>query len=161
MLTAIETETIDGIEYRDAWLRQDRLVARDAIAFGAAMPGERTSEFWASNLCAMAYAGPGVAGLSQCEFRFSERVRANMAYLQVFASPQYASHRIDRNLILKSHEIARRHALRHPEAKVGGTMLVIEDASFVRPVTDSFMLLAGYTPGSKPVVLRWFDHYKL
>ena len=29
------------------------------------------------------------------------------------------------------------------------------------PVTKAFMVLIGYTPQDEPLIVRWFDHYKL
>jgi hypothetical protein len=161
-LPSADTEIIDAIEYRNVWLRNDPVAVRDAIALETATRENISSGAWPKNLGVVAYHGAEIIGLALSDIRHSERVRANMAYLRVLVAPKHRARELETPLMLKLHEIMRLHSLAHPEAKIGGTMAIVETVGpLEEPVTKAFMLLAGYTPNDQPLVLRWFDHTKL
>jgi hypothetical protein len=162
---ASNPDTIDGIEYRDVWQKDDEAVRRDAMALGARM-GSGTSHFtpemWAKGLCVVAYDGPELVSIAAGEIRFAERVRTNMAFLRVFVLPAHRKRGIVVPLTYKFHDAMRRYALEHPEMRVGGTMAIVTVKGHMdEPVTKADMVLIGYSPKGEPLILRWFDHYKL
>jgi len=163
--TSPDTEVIDGIEYRNVWRKDDPDVRRDATMLGQRVaPNAVRLEpgFWSKDLCVVAYEGTELIALAPGEIRFAERVQQNMAFLRVFVVPEKRERGIVVPLTLKFHEVMRRYALDHPDQKIGGTMAVVTAKGFVdKPVTKAFMVLAGYSPRGEPLIVRWFDHFKL
>ena len=159
--TSASTERIDGVEYRNVWRRDELTVQTDAIALGERLVERFPSTFWRRHLCAVAYENGRLLAITHAEFNYAQRLKANMAYLRFFSLPEERA-RTEAPLILKSHEIMRQHALDHPEEKVGGTVQVImAKGTLQSPIAPGFMVLVGYTPRDQPVLLRWFEHFRL
>jgi hypothetical protein len=60
------------------------------------------------------------------------------------------------------HQAMERHAQAHPELKIGGTAAVVAAPNTIyKPVGSAEMILIGYTKRNEPVLLRWFDSYRL
>jgi len=163
--TSAETEIVDGVEHRNVWMKDDPDVRRDALALGRRMtPPSRQfmPDVWAKNLCTIAYQDGNLVALAVIDLRYSKRVRANMGYLRIFIAPECRQRGIAIPLTLRAHEIIRRYSLANPEKRIGGTMaLVTVKGMMDEPVGKAFMVLIGYSPKSEPVLVRWFDHYKL
>jgi hypothetical protein len=158
-------DTIDGIEYRDVWKKDDETVRRDAMALGGRM-GEGSASFtpekWAAGVCVAAYDGAELIAIAAGEVRFAPRVRANMAFLRAFVVREYRHRGVVVPLTAKFHETMRRYSLEHPAERIGGTMaIVVVEGQLKRPVTNTGMVLSGYSPRGEPLILRWFDHFKL
>lgn len=159
-----ETEVIDGIEYRNVWLETDPVVARDALALGTRVtPPTRKlpADYWSRNLCVVAYKDKDLLALANSEVRFAQRVRANMAFLRVYVAAEHRKHGIAVPMALKFHEIMRKYSLENPDRRIGGTMAVVQAPGTVAPVTQGFYTLIGYTPANHPIIVRWFEHFKL
>jgi hypothetical protein len=164
-VVSARTEIVDGVEYRDVWQKGDETVRRDAMELGTRM-GTASSEFapeaWAKGLCVVAYDGAELVAIQPCEIRFAQRVRTNMAFLRTFVVPSHRKRGLVVPLTYKSHDVMRRYALAHPEMCIGGTMgIVTAKGHMDEPVTKAEMVLIGYSPKGEPLVLRWFDHFKL
>jgi hypothetical protein len=156
---------VDGIECRNVWLKDDPKVLSDALALGKRMT-PRTKPFepdiWARNLCVAAYKDDRLVAEAIVDVRFSERVRATMGYVRAFVAPECRERGLVIPLTLLSHEIIRKHALGNPGMRIGGTMAVITARGYLdEPVGKAFMVLIGYAPNGDPVMVRWFDHFKL
>jgi hypothetical protein len=156
---------IGGIEFRDVWLKDDEAVRRDAMELGVKMgtgTSNYTPEMWAKGLCVAAYDGSELVSIMPCEIRFAQRVRVNMAFLRSFVVPNHRKRGIVVPLTYKAHDVMRLYAVAHPEMRIGGTMgIVTAKGHMDEPVTKAEMVLIGYTPKGEPLVLRWFDHFKL
>lgn len=163
--TSPETETIDGIEYRNVWLKDDPVVARDALALGARVtPPNRKlpANYWSRNLCVVAYGDKELIATATSELRFAQRVRANMAFLRVYVSPPHRERGLVIPLTFKFHEIMRKHSLDNPDKRIGGVMAVVTAPGMMdEPVTKGFHVLIGYNTRSQPLIVRWFEHYRL
>src|SRR5262249_31941413 len=117
-----ETEIIDGVDYRNVWQKDDPAVARDAREFGARVPQPSrplAPDFWSKGLCVVAYANGELVGLAPGEIRYSERVKANMAFLRVFVAPEHRQRGIVIPMAMKFHEIMREYSLENPEKRIG------------------------------------------
>jgi hypothetical protein len=159
------TEIVDGVEYRDVWQKDDETVRHDAMAFGARMGSGTdnfTPEMWAKGLCVVAYDRSELVAVAAGEIRFAQRVSANMAFLRVFVSPDHRKRGLVVPLTYKFHDVMRRYSLEHPELRIGGTMAIVTVKGHVdEPVTKADMVLIGYSLKGEPLILRWFDHFKL
>jgi hypothetical protein len=161
--TTADTEVINGIEYRNVWRKNDPDVARDANALGARVtPPGRKAVDWGKELAVAAYDGADLVALAPAEIRFSPRVRANVAMVRVFVERSHRERGIVIPLTIKTHEIMRKHAQDNPGARLGGTMGIVTAKGIVdEPVTKAFMQLIGYTPRGEPLMIRWFEGFKL
>ncbi|MBV9330816.1 MAG: hypothetical protein JOZ55_04615 [Alphaproteobacteria bacterium] len=159
-----ETETINGVEYRNVWLKEDAEAAAGARALGARVTPSGASlppDFWAKNLCVVAFEADDVVALAPAEIRFSERVRANMAFLRVYVSPAHRQRGLVIPLAVKFHEIMRRYALDHPDKRIGGSMAIITAPGMLdEPVTKGFHVLMGFNRHNQPLIIRWFEHFR-
>jgi hypothetical protein len=162
--TTPDTEIIEGIEYRNVWQTNDPQAKRDAEALGArvTMRREMPPEFWSSNLAAAAYEKAELLAIAPGEIRFSDRLRCNMAFLRVFVAAEHRHRGVVIPLTMKFHEIMRRYADEHPAERIGGTMAMITvKGMFDQAVGHSGMILVGYSPRNEPLIVRWFDGFKL
>lgn len=163
--TSPETETIYGVEYRNVWLKDDPDAARDTKALGTRVtpPGQKLPpDFWAKNLCVVAYEGKELVALAPAEIRYAQRVRANMAFLRVFVSPPHRKKGVVIPLTFKFHEIMRKYSLDNPDKRIGGIMAIVTAPGIMdEPVTKAFLHLIGYNTRNQPLILRWFEHYRL
>jgi hypothetical protein len=163
--TSPDTEIIDGIEYRNVWQKNDEQAKRDAEALGASVtrPDQNLPQgFWSSNLAVAAYDGPTLIAIAPGEVRFSDRLRVNMAYLRVFVAPEHRERGVVIPLTMKFHEVMRRHAQDNPRLRIGGTMAMITVKGMLdEPIGHSGMILVGYTPRNEPLIVRWFEGFKL
>jgi hypothetical protein len=161
--TTAESQIIDGIEYRNVWGSNDPDAIRDANALGARVtPAGRPARGWSEGLCVAAYDGRMLVAVAPAEIRYSPRVRANMAMLRVYVNRSHHERGIVIPLTLKSHEVMRKHAAENPEQRIGGTMGVVTARGVVdEPITKAFMHLIGYSPRSEPLLVRWFEGFKL
>jgi hypothetical protein len=158
-----EPLVVDRVEYRNVWMKDDPEVLRDALAkrmtpvSQSFQPGA-----WSRNLCVAGYRYGTLVALAVIEVRFSRRVRANMGYLSIFIAPETRERGIAIPLSMRTHEIMRQYSLANPEKRIGGVMAVVTVKGILgEPVTKAFQVLAGYTPKNEPVIVRWFEHYKL
>jgi len=157
--------SIEGVACRDCWQKDDPKIREDVLALGRRMPKPSAAtpeDFWTHGLCVAAYEGEELVSLSASEIKFSQRLRANMAFIRVFVAPDHRQRGIVVPLTLKTHEVLQRFALAHPEKQIGGTMAIVTARGVMdEPVTKAFMVLIGYTPQGEPLIVRWFDHYRL
>ncbi len=162
--TTAETQVINGIEYRNVWGKNDPDVIRDASALGSRVtppPGLAIAP-WAEGLCVVAYDGPTLVAIAPAEIRFIPRVKAKMAVLRVFVEPSHRERGIVIPLTIKSHEVLRQYAIEHPEERIGGTIGSVTAKGLVdEPITKAFMHFIGYTPRNEPLLVRWFEGFKL
>jgi hypothetical protein len=161
--TTTDTEVIYGIEYRNVWRKDDPVVRRDAEALGARVtpPGRKVAP-WAQGLCVAAYDGDTLVALAPAEIRFAPRLKANMAMVRVYVERSHRERGIVIPLTIKAHEIIRKYAQENPDERIGGTMGIVTAKGVVdEPVTKAFMQLVGYTPRREPLLVRWFEGFKL
>jgi hypothetical protein len=157
-----ETETIDGIDHRNVWLVRDARVSRDARELGPRIAERLPLSFWGKNLSVVSYKNDKLVAMAQCEIRYAERVHVNMAYVRTFVAPDFPKRDLDVPLVVKSHEIMRQYALDNPDQNIGGTIIVvIHDQALDRLMKKMFLTLAGYTPREQPLLIRWFDHFRI
>ena len=60
------------------------------------------------------------------------------------------------------HQATERYAISHPELKIGCTAAIVTaEPGIYKPIGSAEMILICYVKENLPVLLRWFDHYRL
>ncbi|MBV9330817.1 MAG: hypothetical protein JOZ55_04620 [Alphaproteobacteria bacterium] len=159
-----ETQTIYGIEYRNVWLKDDPEAARGAKALGALVtpPGRKLPpDYWASNLCVVAFEKEEVIALAPGEIRYAGAVRANMAFLRVYVAPTHRQRGVVIPLTIKFYEVMRKYSLDNPDKRIGGIMAVVTVPGIMdEPIGKAFLIVMGYNERGQPLIIRWFDHFR-
>lgn len=155
----------DKAVFRNVWKLADPQVERDAVAAWEAAGVVTKPEDVAvrlKQLCIAGYEESELVTLSTIIVRYSHVVRENMAFLRVFVAKGHREKGLVIPLTYATHEAMSAYALANPQMKIGGTMgVVAAHGTMDRPVLGAQMMLAGYSKDNDPLVLRWFDHYKL
>jgi hypothetical protein len=151
--------------FRDVWLKNDAKARRDAIAAWQAagdMLGDLSHEARAQMLCIVGYDGARLCATLTCEVRYMPHVRENMAFIQIFVVPDYRQRGVVIPLTVASHAAMNRYALEHPQLRIGGTAgRVVVRGTLDKPVGGAMMILVGYNLRNEPLMIRWFDHFKI
>jgi hypothetical protein len=160
------TETIEGVEYRNVWLKNDPQAKRDADMLGESMArsgrGTLPPGYWSKDLAVVAYDGSDLCAIAAGDVRFSQRVRCTMAFLRIFIVPETRHRGIALPLSMKFHEVMRRYSEDNPDLRIGGTMARITvKGIWDEAIGKAAMILIGYTPRNEPLVVRWFEGFKL
>jgi hypothetical protein len=155
----------DQLIFRDVWQKNDAKAERDAIAAWHAADdrlGNLTTDARAKALCVVGYDNGRICAISTCQILYMPIVRENMAFIQVFVPPEDRQKGLVVPLTLASHVAMSRFALEHPALEIGGTAgRVAVRGTMDKPVTNALMVLIGYSIKNEPLVVRWFDHFKL
>ena len=153
------------VTHKDVWFKNDAKVEQDAIAAWTAakvLPPNQDPMQRAKEICVAAYEGKNLVGVSTATIEPMPLVRRKMVYFRLFVVPEHRHREIVIPLGLAVHEAAEKYALAHPELGLGGTAaIVVVNGIMNKPITRAHLILAGYTQKNEPIILRWFDHYKL
>ena len=163
----------DPIKMIPAWQRNDAKITKDATDFWLnlrVLPTGVTPEQRAQQLCAAAYVGDELVGVSTIELRLSPGLRCRLGYFRCLASPAHSQLKLAFRLTVYSHELLEQWSKEHPDEKVLGMISLLEHPSYdsnplgKRPVwrhgNSSFWFI-GYTPEGHQVRLTWFDHARI
>jgi hypothetical protein len=155
----------ENLHFKDVWLKNDAAAQADAInlwrdsnAFlPSANPNERAKE-----LCVVAYDESKPIAVATAAIRPLSMVREKMAFLRAFVSPDYRSQKVVVPLTYAAHEALSNYARQNPQLRIGGTAAVVTSKPGIyKPVGSAEMVLIGYTRNEEPVIVRWFDHFRL
>ena len=152
-----------------AWQRNDAKIAKDATDFWLklrALPPTVSPEKRLSELCAAAYVGDELVGVSTIELNQSPLLRCRLGLYRCLVSPAHAHRRIVNRLTLYSRALLEKWSKEHPDEKVLGMAAILENPNFdiiaKRPMWRGTNLgLIGYTPEGLQIRLTWFDHARL
>jgi hypothetical protein len=152
------------LRFKDVWQQNDAAAERDAIglwraarAFSEDRAGERAKE-----LCVVAYDGDQPVAVSTATIGRLGVVRQTMAFLRAFVAPDHRSEKIVVPLTFAAHESMLKYALANPQLRIGGTAgVVTSNPGIYKPIGSALMILIGYTPNDEPIIVRWFDHFRL
>ena len=152
-----------------AWRRNDAKVVEDAKAFWhklKALPSNVSIDERARELCAAAYVGDEIVGVSTMALGHSQLVRCRLGFFRCLVNPAHADRRIGRKLTLFSRRVLSDWSKEHPEEKVLGMAAILEapnlDRLGKRPRWPaSGLALVGYMPDGRQIRLSWFEHARL
>lgn len=151
--------------FRSVWQQKDAAVERDAIAAWKAAGVAASTEDLSARLkqiCIVGYEDRELVGLSTIFIRYSQVVRENMVFVRVFVAKGHREKGLAVDLTYATHDAMSAYSLDNAQLRIGGTLGVVATRGhFDRPVVGSQMVLIGYTPDNDPLLVRWFDHYKL
>jgi hypothetical protein len=156
----------DKLIFKDVWKKNDSTAERDAIAAWTAAgilppgvdPKDRIRE-----LCVVAYDGDKLAAISTCEIRMVPHVRQKMAVSRGFILPDFRRGGIGHGLTNAVYESMERYALANPDLRIGGMAGIVVVKINKQEVQTVFegMIFAGYTVNDEPIMLRWFNHFRI
>jgi hypothetical protein len=160
---------LEPVRLSPAWQRNDANIIKDATDFWLKLrllPAGVTPEQRAQELCAAAYVGNELVGVSTMELRHSPSLHCRLGFFRCLVSPAHRHRRIARRLTVYSRELLEHWSKENPEEKVLGMAAILESASFDllarRPKWgDAKLWLIGYTPKGQQIRLTWFDHARL
>jgi len=161
----------EPIKMVPAWQRDDGKIVKDATDFWLklhALPADVTAERRARELCAAAYVGDELIGVSTMELRQSPNLRCRLGFFRCLVSPAQNHRRIAIRLTIYSRELLERWSRENPGEKVLGMATILENPNFDllgrRPIWRAgggeFWLI-GYTPKGSQIRLTWFDRVRL
>ncbi|MBI3675092.1 MAG: hypothetical protein HY243_00550 [Proteobacteria bacterium] len=151
--------------FKNVWMQNDLKVQQDAIAAwsaagavsGAFDPQKRVKE-----LCVVGYEGDELVAISTAHLRYLPAVRETMALFRVFVAAGHRQKGLVIPLTYATHDAMSAYAVAHPKLRIGGTAGIVSvHGTMDKPVTNADMVLVGYTPNNDPLLVRWFDHFKL
>ena len=156
-----------------AWRLNDLKIADDAKSFWhqlRALPPSASPEQRAKELCATAYLGNELVGVSTIRLENFPRLRCRIAVFRCLVSPQHAHRRIAKNF----HRLFTWPIRALVSAQSGGkgprhglysTILPNFELLRTRPVwrlgNNAYYWLIGYTPDGKQIRLSWFTHARV
>lgn len=158
-------DSVAKVTHKDVWLKNDAKVEQDAIAAWTAagiLPKSQDPMVRAKEICVAAYEGKNLVAVSTATIEPMPIVRRKMVFFRLFVVPEHRHREIVIPLGLEVHKAAEKYALEHPELNLGGTAaVVIVKGIMNKPITRAHLILAGYSQKNEPLILRWFDHYKM
>jgi hypothetical protein len=159
---------MDPVTLVPAWQRNDGKVANDARRFWqelAALPRGAEVDQRVRELCAAAYVGDELVGVSTIELRLAGLVRCRLGFFRCLVSPKYSDRRIVFKITAYSRQLLEAWSKEHPAEKVLGMAAILESPDFEslakRPLWPVDLRLSGYTPDGRQIRLTWFEHARL
>jgi hypothetical protein len=159
----------DPVTLVPAWQRNDAKTKKDATDFWLklrALPRNITPENRLAELCAAAYVGDELVGVSTIELNHSPLLRCRLGFFRCLISPAYVNRRIAWRLVKYSRELLETWSKENPAEKVLGMAAILENPNFdrlgKRPMWHGPDLwLIGYTRAGLQIRLTWFKHARL
>lgn len=153
----------------DLWRRDDAKVAADAVALWkrlGALPPEDAPEERAGQLCAAAYLGDELIGVSTATPGILPQLGVKFGVFRCLVAPEHRQRNVARSLTVHSRELLADWSRRNPEEQVLGMAAIVEspalDTLGKQPVWPASRLtLAGYAPNDLQIRIVWFDHARL
>jgi hypothetical protein len=153
------------LELRDVWRKNDAQTTADVTALwsrDAALAPETDPVARAKTLCVAAYAAGEVVGVSTVEVEWMAQVRAHMAFLRVYVARAHRARKLIHPISAATYDAVERFALARPELRIGGLAAQVRSKPGIyKPVSEIGMVLIGYDAEDTPLIVRWFEHYRL
>jgi len=157
-------------ELREAWLRKDRTIERDAADFWRAnhllpdgvFPDERFGE-----LCMAAYDGASLIALTTARIRFIGFLGVKLVMLRVAVAPDKRQNRLATIIQAESRELLERWSAENPEQEVMGMGTVTQTHLFDERgparglLRSSHLAFIGWTANGEHMRVAWFDHGRI
>jgi hypothetical protein len=153
------------ITFRPAWGLDDPVIIRDAkelwLSLGALWPREVDQR--ASQLCAAAYVGNTLVGVSTAYLDDLAILKSRFAFFRCVVSPQHRRQWVSYRLAPYSRDVLEKWSLANPDEKVMGMVAVIQGENYKErqhePVWPrSTLNVVGYTKLGDQIRVAWFKH---
>jgi hypothetical protein len=155
------------ITLKSMWGKSDPDAIRDAQAFWRSLGGAVTAdeiEERIPQLCAVAYDGGKVVGVSTVFLYDYLRLRARFAYYRTRVAESHRRQRLSAKLCAHSRDILAQWAREHPEERLKGLFIIPQAREYrgelYAPIIKRHgfeFVLVGYTPGGHQIRILWFD----
>lgn len=154
------------IRYVPGWRRGDAAIARDAAALWREfdiLPQGVTPEARAREICAVAYDGGKLAGVSTIDIRpYAPLRNKRFGFLRVFTRPEYQQQDIAIGLATLCRDTLEAWSVANPEEKLAGMAAIYQSPKLGHyPIGESGLTLIGYTQEGYQVRAIWFNHLPL
>lgn len=154
------------IVFRAAWRQNDPVLERDAMAFWKQLnllPSDASAEDRLKELCAVAYSGETVVGVSTASIHHLSFLRSKLAMYRCAVSPDARSGQVATRITLFSRNVLEQWSLAHPEEKLMGLGAVVQSRLLVENQSeaiwpDTKFVFVGYTPAGYQMRVLWFAH---
>lgn len=159
----------EGLDIRVGWRRGDAAIEADAVEFWSRLgllpegvdPAARAKE-----VIAAAYKDGALIALATARLEHIGFLKARMAVVRGATDPAHRRSHAQLALAVPSHDALRDWAIAHPEEKLAGAIVFVDQSEwgdFVKlPVwPESELELVGYSADNKQVRVRWFEHFRL
>lgn len=154
-----------NIRYVSAWRRRNPALERDAIAMWTEMkvlPAGVRPEDRAKELCALAYDGDRLVGITTAQIQPYAPVRQRFAWGRILLRPDVEKSGLVVPLTIAMREELREWSVANPAEQVAGFAIVLTAAGYgASPVTAAGLALAGYSPEGHQIRLYWWDHFRI
>jgi hypothetical protein len=155
-----------NLDLRAAWQRQDAAIERDAELFwlaNKAIPPGSDAGTRLSELCAAAYIGDELVGISTTPIRTIGFLRTKLAMLRVLVAPGARVQNVARRLGVFSRDLLEAWSKENPQEGVMGLGAVIQSPLLVKNVTEAVypetrLAFVGYTQEGFQMRVFWFAH---
>jgi hypothetical protein len=155
----------DKLIFKDVWKKDNAAAESDALAVWTAegaLPKSADPQRRVKELCVLGYEDGKVVAISTCQISYFEYVRETMAIFRVFIPREFRQRGLVISLTYALHDAMERYALAKPGLRIGGTAaIVVVRGTMDKPVASAGMVLVGYTIDNHPVLVKWFEHFKL
>jgi hypothetical protein len=152
---------------KDVWLKNDAAAERDAMALWRAsadgMPPDATIEDHVKELAVAAYDGDTLVATTTCRVAYMPKVRQNLAMFRLFIAPSRRRERITIPIVNALADAMAGYSRDNLEKRIGGLGAIVVTRGFLRkgmtPIEG--LGLVGYTDGNQPIIVKWFDHFRI
>jgi hypothetical protein len=154
------------IEFRNAWLRQDPDIERDAERFwraNHALPPGVDSRTRLAELCAVAYSDGQLVAVSTAAIRMMDFLRCKLAMFRVLVARDTRLNQVASKLAVYSRDLLEVWAKDNPDQAVMGLGAVIQSRLLVEHnpyavYPDTKLAFIGYTQEGYQMRVYWFAH---
>jgi hypothetical protein len=152
--------------YKNVWLKNDADAERDAIVLWRAnggLPKDKTPQEYARELAIVAYDGGTLIATTTCRLGYIKKVRQNMAMFRLFIAPNHRRENISGPMTVNLFEAMGTYARENPQLRIGGMGAVVSARGHLKkPITPTGnLMLMGYSDSNHPMILKWFDHFRI
>jgi hypothetical protein len=156
-----------SIVLRPAWQRRDATIESDARALWGrlnSLPANVGVDTRVSELCAAAYEGHELIGISTAAIREVEFVRCRLAMARILVDPANRRMRAGARLLMYTRLLLESWSLENPDEQLMGMATVVQNAELNeienRPMVlrSTRLTLVGYTQSNEPMRIAWFEH---
>lgn len=159
------------VNFKNVW-RQDNSAFIDEVIHlwteNNILPQDVTPEERASELCALAYDGDELVGMTTGVVRYMRQLRSKAVFIRTFIDPKHRMHSAGRDLTAKSKEFLSQWSEDNPELEIRGMATIVQSKLIKQmprygvPVWNKTKLaVVGFTRDDEQIRFTWFDHIML
>jgi hypothetical protein len=158
-----------GIEFREAWRRDDPRIEADAIAFWtrlSILPEGVSPEARARDIVLAAYHEGRIVGLVTATLERLEPLRARLAMIRGAVDPEFRRRRVGLMMMFMIRPTIESWSREHPHERVAGIGAILQASELNerarRPYSPfTRYMLAGFTREGDQLRICWFEDFRL